>query len=130
MAALLGVLLKFRAREIRIASSYLGTQPLEEYRARGHRRLAAKTYDTACAGCVWGCRMPVEITVDHWNTQKKKHRFETFCYGPDDCPSYRAGPKRTVPGRRGMKHVEEIEDRDARGGPLEERSRFDDHALE
>ncbi|MDD4570490.1 MAG: hypothetical protein PHE70_10245 [Tepidanaerobacteraceae bacterium] len=31
---------------------------LEVYRERGHRRLAARTYDTKCLSCVWGARMP------------------------------------------------------------------------
>lgn len=51
--------------------------------------------------------MAVEIVVDHWNPERRKYRVETFCYGPLSCPEYRAGPKRTVPGRNGMKHVEE-----------------------
>ena len=56
---------------------------LEVYRERGHRRLAARTYETKCSSCMWGCRMPVEIIIDNWNPRgKKKYRFETFCYGP------------------------------------------------
>jgi hypothetical protein len=31
---------------------------LEVYRERGHRRLAARTYDTKCYSCMWGARMP------------------------------------------------------------------------
>ena len=51
--------------------------------------------------------MPVEITVDHWNTGVKRYRFETFCYGPRSCSNYKAGPQRKVPGRKGMSFVEE-----------------------
>ncbi|SMP57097.1 hypothetical protein [Anoxynatronum buryatiense] len=81
---------------------------LEVYRERGHRRLAARTYDTKCSSCMWGCRMPVEIIVDNWNPRgKKKHRFETFCYGPLNCQLYKAGPNRKVEGRNGMVYVEE-----------------------
>jgi hypothetical protein len=40
---------------------------LEVYRERGHRRLAARTYDSKCSSCMWGARMPVEIIVDNWN---------------------------------------------------------------
>jgi len=80
---------------------------LETYRSRGHRRLDARTYDTRCLTCIWGCRMPVEIIVDHWNPSKKRYRFETFCYGPKNCPLYRAGATRKVPGRRGMTWEEE-----------------------
>jgi hypothetical protein len=31
---------------------------LEIYRERGHRRLAARTYEVKCNSCMWGCRMP------------------------------------------------------------------------
>ncbi|MCB8933070.1 MAG: hypothetical protein H6534_06460 [Chthonomonadaceae bacterium] len=76
--------------------------PLEVYRARGPRRLDTKTYRAKCRGCLWGCDMPVEITVDQWNPKRLQHRRETFCYGPKSCPIYRAGPIRKVPGRKGM----------------------------
>lgn len=80
---------------------------LETYRARGHRRLDARTYTASCSTCVWACRMPVEITIDHWNPTQKRYRFETFCYGPKSCRLYRAGPTRKVPGRKGMSFEEE-----------------------
>ena len=79
---------------------------LDTYRARGHRRLSARTYQTRCQSCVWGCRMPVEITVDKWQPEKKRYRFETFCYGPKSCAYYKAGPLRKVPGRGGMTYEE------------------------
>ena len=81
---------------------------LEVYRERGHRRLAARTYETKCSSCMWGCRMPVEIIIDNWNPRGKiKYRFETFCYGPLNCKLYKAGPNRKVEGRNGMVYVEE-----------------------
>ncbi|MGI5823789.1 MAG: hypothetical protein ACOX6Z_07590 [Dethiobacteria bacterium] len=81
---------------------------LEVYRERGHRRLAARTYDTKCSSCIWGARMPVEIIVDNWNPRgRRKYRFETFCYGPLSCKLYKAGPNRKVEGRKGMVYVEE-----------------------
>jgi hypothetical protein len=81
---------------------------LEVYRERGHRRLAARTYDVKCSSCMWGCRMPVEIIVDNWNPRgRRKYRFETFCYGPLSCKLYKAGPNRKVEGRGGMVYVEE-----------------------
>ena len=80
---------------------------LEVYRKRGHRRLASRTYESKCRVCIWGCCMPVEMIIDHWNPRKKKYRFETFCYGPKSCPFYRAGPTRKVPGRKGMIWEEE-----------------------
>ena len=87
---------------------FLGVPPdLPTYRARGHRRLDARTYEAKCTVCIWGCRMPVEMIVDHWNPSQKKYRFETFCYGPKCCAVYRAGPTRKVPGRKGMSWEEE-----------------------
>jgi hypothetical protein len=75
---------------------------LQTYRERGHRRLAARTYENRCRSCIWGCRMPVTIIVDQWQPEKKRYRFETFCYGPKSCRLYKSGPIRQVPGRRGM----------------------------
>ena len=80
---------------------------LEIYRSRGHRRLAAKTYETKCSTCIWGCRMPVEMIVDQWNPSQRRYRFETFCYGPKSCSFYKAAPTRKVPGRKGMSWEEE-----------------------
>lgn len=79
---------------------------LEEYRARGHLRLDAGVYESTCSTCVWGCKMPVEVIRDHWNHSRGSdnvtRRMETFCYGPEDCSFYKAGPKRKVRGRRGL----------------------------
>jgi hypothetical protein len=80
---------------------------LAVYRERGHRRLAARTYESKCTTCIWGCRMPAEIIIDHWNPGKRKYRFETFCYGPLSCKFYKAGPNRKVEGRNGMVYEEE-----------------------
>jgi hypothetical protein len=100
---------------------FQGVPPnLEIYRSRGHRRLDTKTYESKCSTCMWGCRMPVEIIVDHWNPSKKQYRFEAFCYGPKSCPLYRAGATRKVPGRGGMTWEEEDwvnEDATSRRGP-------------
>ncbi len=84
--------------------------PLPElpiYRERGHRRLATRTYNASCTTCLWGCRMPVEMIIDHWNPSQRDYRTETFCYGPLSCPVYKPGPNRRVPGRRGMVYIEE-----------------------
>ena len=80
---------------------------LEVYRSRGHRRLNTTTYSKHCLSCKWGCRMAVEIIVDHWNPNQRKFRTETFCYGPKSCGFYKAGPTRKVPGRKGMTWEEE-----------------------
>lgn len=87
---------------------WFGVPPdLETYRERGHRRLAVQTYKGRCCNCIWGCQMPVEMIVDHWNPSNRRFRFETFCYGPKSCSFYRAGPTRKVPGRKGMTWEEE-----------------------
>lgn len=87
---------------------FLGVPPdLETYRSRGHLRLYARTYESKCSTCIWACRMPVEMIIDHWNPSKKRYRVETFCYGPKSCSFYRAGPLRRVPGRKGMSYTEE-----------------------
>ena len=107
--------------ETPVGPPFHGVPPdLETYRARGHRRLDARTYDTKCTTCVWGCRMPVEMIIDQWNPSKKQYRFETFCYGPKNCPFHRPGPVRKVPGRKGMSYTEEDwvdEDATAHRGP-------------
>ena len=108
----------YRASKLRVLIRASGKAPspppwqgappdLETYRARGHRRLAARTYDTRCKGCVWGCRMPVTMIIDQWQPQKKRYRYETFCYGPKSCSTYKSGPTRKVPGRKGMTWEEE-----------------------
>ncbi len=61
----------------------------------------------SCTACIWGARMPVEMIIDPWRPSQKKYRFETFCYGPKICASYRAGPTRMVPGKGGMSWEEE-----------------------
>jgi hypothetical protein len=78
---------------------------LETYRWRGHRRLSARTYNSKCKNCIWGCRMAVEMIIDPWNPGVR-YRFETFCYGPKSCQHYKAGPTRMVPGRKGMRWEE------------------------
>ena len=87
---------------------YLAVPPdLPTYRQRGHRRLAAVTYKSKCSDCMWGCHMAVEMIIDQWNPNNRRYRTETFCYGPKNCLSYKPGPTRKVPGRRGMSYTEE-----------------------
>lgn len=81
--------------------------PLPVYRQRGHRRLAARTYQDRCTTCIWGCKMAVEMIIDQWNPDVRRYRTETFCYGPRSCPLYQPGPARKVPGRHGMSYTEE-----------------------
>jgi hypothetical protein len=74
--------------------------PLDVYRAQGHRRLDPHTCVTKCGRCPWGLTMVTEIIIDQWNPSKKRWRLEPHCYGPRDCPWYRAGAARKVPGRK------------------------------
>jgi hypothetical protein len=102
------VLIERAAQQPHQPPPWLGAPPtLETYRERGHRRLDARTYEAKCRICLWGCRMPVEMIIDQWNPSVKRYRFETFCYGPKSCSSYKAGPTRKVPGRKGMTWEEE-----------------------
>ena len=102
---------------------WLGVPPdLPAYRARGHRRLDAGIYASFCHRCIWGCRMPVEMTLDQWNPKEKRFRKETFCYGPKSCPSYQPGAVREVPGRNKTIWTEEDqvdEDATSHRGPDE-----------
>jgi hypothetical protein len=118
--------LKIIAKATEAGSSpppFLGGAPaLEVYRERSHRRLSATTYGTKCATCMWGCDMSVEMIIDQWNPSLVRYRRETFCYGPKSCPSYKAGPTRKVPGRKGMSWEEEDwvdEDTTSHRGPDE-----------
>ena len=57
-------------------------EPLEVYRAAGHRPLGDGALDAdPCASCVWACRMPTEQTAGDV-------QIEAVCYGPADCPAY------------------------------------------
>lgn len=88
--------------------------PLDEYRTRGHRRLDPRTYERSCRACPFGAVMPTEIILDQWQPEKKKWRLETHCYGPRDCPGYRAGRPRSVPGRKpGMVFIDDDVEREA-----------------
>jgi hypothetical protein len=92
--------------------------PLETYRANGHRRLDPRTCQTQCARCPWGLTMVTEIIIDQWNPSNKRWRTETHCYGPRDCPRYRAGKARTVQGRKpGMVWVDDDVEREMESDP-------------
>ncbi len=81
---------------------------LKVYEERGCRRLSGRTYQAKCLSCIWGCEMPVEMIIDPFDKRvMSSYRFETFCYGPLSCKFYKAGPKRRVPGRRGLVYIEE-----------------------
>ena len=103
---------------------FTGVPPtLPDYRARGHRRLAARTYASKCTACIWGCQMAGEIIKDQWNPRAATSwRKETFCYGPKNCAFYKPGPTRKVRGRKGMVFEEEDwvdEDATSHRGPDE-----------
>jgi len=47
------------------------------------------------------------MIIDKWKPHLREFRNEAFCYGPKNCSLYKAGAKRTVPGRNEMLDVEE-----------------------
>ena len=80
---------------------WMGTPPsLELYRERGFRRLATRAYDTVCAGCLWGCRMAVEIVVDHWNPSYAVTVAKPSATAPSPAPSTRLAPRAKCPVAR------------------------------
>jgi hypothetical protein len=88
--------------------------PLADYRARGHRRLDSRTHNRSCRRCPFGAVMATEIVLDQWNPARRRWRVETHCYGPRDCPRYRAGRARSVPGRKpGMVYLDDDVEREA-----------------
>lgn len=95
--------------EDRSADNEGGILPaLEELRAHGHRRLDPATYERSCVRCPFGAVMPTEVIVDQWDPRRTEWRLETHCYGPHECPRYRAGRRRTARGRRpGMVFIDE-----------------------
>ena len=87
--------------EVRPPNPNGGLAPaLNIYRAQGHLRLDAKTYEKYCRICPWGIVMATEMIIDHWNPDKKKWRYETHCYGPKDCEHYCPGRARVVQSRK------------------------------
>ena len=69
---------------------------------------AARTYATKCVACPWSCQMAVEVIRNHWNPRgTTSWRYETRCYGPKNCASYKAGPTGKAPGRGSETYAEE-----------------------
>ena len=58
--------------------------------------LSKTCWKSKCRGCRWANMSNVTIEYN-FNTGAKKYRFESFCYGPLDCPFYAMGPARSVP---------------------------------
>lgn len=68
---------------------------LATYQWRGARMLSASRYKGKCFQCIWAAMAAVEIEYNWGKT--KKHRFESFCYGPKSCKYYSMGRARAVP---------------------------------
>ncbi len=68
---------------------------LSVYDERGCRMLDTRTYKGKCFTCKWACMANVTIEYD-WGV-RQKFRFESFCYGPKNCPLYKRGKPRPVP---------------------------------
>ena len=70
--------------------------PLEVYSWRGARMLVKPCWKGKCFTCVWANMANVTVQYN-FDTGAVKNRFETFCYGPLSCSSYKMGPARAVP---------------------------------
>ena len=72
---------------------------MEELDLRGARMLDARLWKGKCFKCVYATMANVHVTYryDSFNRPVARHRFESFCYGPLQCPLYRMGRPRSVP---------------------------------
>ena len=68
---------------------------LATYQWRGARMLSLSRYKGKCFQCVWAAMAAVDIEYNWGKT--KKHRFESFCYGPKSCKYFSMGKARAVP---------------------------------
>lgn len=109
-----GILLRERGPDTyRSGAPFRGVPPpLSVYRSRGHRRLDARTFETDCQTCIWASEMAVELVSSPWNPLLRRHRRETYCYGPKSCPLYKAGPPRDVLGPDGALYPQAEADHD------------------
>lgn len=69
---------------------------MKTYEDRGARMLSLSSWKNKCFQCIWASMANVEIEWD-FDKNKKKYRFESFCYGPKSCKLYKMGRPRTVP---------------------------------
>ena len=84
------------AEPVRTQAPFTGNlYDLATYRRRGCRMLSDRIWKGKCFPCKWANMAAVTIEYNFGKSQK--HRFETFCYGPEDCPLYAMGRKRGVP---------------------------------
>ena len=72
-------------------------EPLSVYDWRGCRMLDARRWKGKCFPCKWAAMANVTIEYNWGVTQKL--RFESFCYGPKNCPLYTRGKARAVPDK-------------------------------
>ena len=73
----------------------MSAPPLNVYSWRGARMLAKPSWKAKCFECVWAAMSNVTIQYD-FDRGIEKHRFESFCYGPQSCEWYKPGPARSV----------------------------------
>ena len=77
-------------------SPWTGEVPeLSVYDRRGCRMLDKRRWGTKCITCKWAAMANVAIEYN-WGISQK-FRFESFCYGPKNCPNYSMGKARPVP---------------------------------
>ncbi len=68
---------------------------LADYGQRGARLLDPVCYRGKCFSCAFATMAAVAIEYN-WGASKR-HRFESFCYGPFSCAFYQIGQPRPVP---------------------------------
>ncbi len=77
-------------------SPWVGEVPeLSVYDQRGCRMLAAASWKSKCFICKWACM--ANVTIEYNGGVTPKIRYESFCYGPQNCKLYKMGKPRAVP---------------------------------
>lgn len=76
---------------------YTGSIPDGEFYDKvGCIQLSKVLWNKKCHACKYAGMGNVSIAWDY-DRNIRKHRFESFCFGPEDCPFYKMGPARAVP---------------------------------
>ena len=68
---------------------------LEVYSERGCRMLDTRCWSGKCFTCKWACK--ASVAIEYIFGVRQIFRYESFCYGPKNCPLYRMGAPRKVP---------------------------------
>ena len=84
------------AEPVRTREPFIGDlYDLTVYDRRGCRMLSEARWKGKCFPCKWACK--ASVTIEYNFGVSQRYRYETFCYGPEDCSLYAMGRKRGVP---------------------------------